>query len=461
MSFRKKEFCESCWKERIEPGIEGAYLGDYLGNKTDKIHVCENCYNTKEQEFLANYAYIYSYCSRRIEESGNDTGYIKADDAACYALKKDDVSKVLRQKNCSHCQPWKQKGSKKILAEQLKAKLNSLEYVAMPDLISNKDRFADMLVWFGKKGWISGTNINPGKGNEYKSEHVVGNEELEEDDFEEIANLVVKRRKEKEQLFEQKRSQILEKLNNQSNLYYFWGQTNRKERANSWVEWKGMRGYTTFSGKLNNGGYGLYIAENHPILDNFPFQTGFYLIDTDKPIERVPYEYWSDGGEDNPNNFKRLIEVGDQITITPYEIVDELIEKPQKNNPNVLLQSSSKLFNKKNTDNLLQYFKKNDIREVNLKDDGSLVITHNNNNNNEIVSLEQIENNSEIESIKNWLRITNQKSLSLQQLRNSSNSPASPPKIDYTPYLVGGGILFGLGLVMTINYLMGKKYRNK
>jgi len=96
-----------------------------------------------------------------------------------------------------------------------------------------------------------------------------------------------------------------------------------------------------------------------------------------------------------------LIEVGDQITITPYEIVDELIEKPQKNNPNVLLQSSSKLFNKKNTDNLLQYFKKNDIREVNLKDDGSLVITHNNNNNNEIVSLEQIENNSEIESIKN------------------------------------------------------------
>jgi len=52
-----------------------------------------------------------------------------------------------------------------------------------------------------------------------------------------------------------------------------------------------MRGYTTFSGKLNNGGYGLYIAENHPILDNFPFQTGFYLIDTDKPIERVPYEY--------------------------------------------------------------------------------------------------------------------------------------------------------------------------
>jgi len=49
-----------------------------------------------------------------------------------------------------------------------------------------------------------------------------------------------------------------------------------------------------------------------------------------------------------------LIEVGDQITITPYEIVDELIEKPQKNNPNVLLQSSSKPFNKKNTDNLLQ-----------------------------------------------------------------------------------------------------------
>lgn len=52
-----------------------------------------------------------------------------------------------------------------------------------------------------------------------------------------------------------------------------------------------MRGYTTFSGKQNGRGYGLCIAENHPILDSFSFQTGFYLIDTNKPIERNSPRY--------------------------------------------------------------------------------------------------------------------------------------------------------------------------
>jgi hypothetical protein len=35
---------------------------------------------------------------------------------------------------------------KKLLAEQLKAKLNSPEYVAMPDLIDYGSRYADMIV---------------------------------------------------------------------------------------------------------------------------------------------------------------------------------------------------------------------------------------------------------------------------------------------------------------------------
>ena len=34
--------------------------------------------------------------------------------------------------------------NKKVLAEQLKAKLNSSEYVAMPDLITGDDRYPDM-----------------------------------------------------------------------------------------------------------------------------------------------------------------------------------------------------------------------------------------------------------------------------------------------------------------------------
>jgi hypothetical protein len=59
------------------------------------------------------------------------------------------------------------------------------------------------------------------------------------------------------------------------------------------------------------------------------------------------------------------------------------------------------------------------------------------------------------------LRINNQKSLSLQQLEGFSSSPTTP-QTDYTPYLVGGGIAFGLGLVVMVGYLAGKKkYRNK
>jgi hypothetical protein len=65
--------------------------------------------------------------------------------------------------------------------------------------------------------------------------------------------------------------------------------------------------------------------------------------------------------------------------------------------------SNQKLLSKEANDNLLQYYKKNDIKKVSLEDNSSLVIEHNNNNNNnnEIVSLEQIENDFEIENVKN------------------------------------------------------------
>src|SRR4051812_43021741 len=104
MSNREKELCDSCQKEKIEPGSEGVYLGDYQGNKTDRIHVCENCYDNKEQEYLTDYDFIYSYSSKHRKR---DTGYIKNENAPCYAGKQDRNGNILRQDNCSHCQPWK------------------------------------------------------------------------------------------------------------------------------------------------------------------------------------------------------------------------------------------------------------------------------------------------------------------------------------------------------------------
>jgi len=46
---------------------------------------------------------------------------------------------------------------KKILAEQLKAKLNSPDYVAMPDLITHHDCYGDM------SALIHGSNIHKKK----------------------------------------------------------------------------------------------------------------------------------------------------------------------------------------------------------------------------------------------------------------------------------------------------------
>ncbi|CAG8685142.1 8480_t:CDS:2, partial [Ambispora leptoticha] len=239
--------CDVCQKTELKPGDSGVYIGDYRGNKTEHLHVCLTCCRAKKQEYLENYAFIYSH-EQEFRNQKRDTGYLKADETGCYADKKDQ-----------------------------NAKLNSPEYVAMPDLITYNDRYADMLV----------------------CEHIVSYEELEKDDFEEIANLVEKRRKEKEQLFEQKRSQILE----------------------------------------------------------------------------------NDGGEDNPNNFKKWVEIDDQITITPYEVIDRSSEKPRKDNSDVLLWSiwtGQKSLVKEINDNLLRYFRENDIKEISLKDN-RLVIKHNNN----------------------------------------------------------------------------------
>ena len=68
-----------------------------------------------------------------------------------------------------------------------------------------------------------------------------------------------------------------------------------------------MRGFATFLGGNGNGlTHHLYIDEEHSVLDSFPFQTGFYLIDNDKSITRMNGHYEggfeSSGGETNPHN---------------------------------------------------------------------------------------------------------------------------------------------------------------
>src|SRR5436305_13195978 len=89
-----------------------------------------------------------------------------------------------------------------------------------------------------------------------------------------------------------------------------------------------MQGYLKFLGGQENGlNYCLYIAEEHPVLNNFSFQVGFYLINDNKPVEKNVGSYEGGfacfGGETNPGNWQKYVEVSDKITITPYEVEND------------------------------------------------------------------------------------------------------------------------------------------
>jgi hypothetical protein len=320
------------------------------------------------------------------------------------------------------------KKSQKNLAEQLKTKLNSPDYVAMPDLLSNNDYYSGFLV-NSECIVLQVFTVLDGLA---ETKRIIYPGDLEQKDWKEVTNLIKKRNQERNQIFKKKSEIIEDKLNSIQNLYYYSGSKLNlwHGRATSWITWKGGRGYTTFSGKLNNRGYGLYIAENHPILDNFSFQTGFYLIDTDKPIERVPYEYWNDGGEDNPNNFKRMVEVGDKITIIPFDQINSL----------------SKLF------------KERCIKQIiltNTRED--LLIENNQNNNNQLVSKQQIANDPELNTVKNYLLENNKTSINQEELNSLLNanlqiqwpSPNGNSNLEKN-LVIGGGLLLVVGLLISL-----------
>lgn len=375
--------------------------------------------------------------------------------------------------------------NKKALAEQLKNKLNSPNYVAMPDLITHDDWHADMLPWIlgGKEHaedgwWISGTDINPNPNNKKQTKHLIYYNELEPEDWEEIVNLIEKKRAEKTQIWAEKKRNIDNKLNNQSNLYYYWGAGWRKrergENADVWVEDKGMRGFVTLLGGRGNGlTYHLYIAENHPVLNSFAFKTGFYLIETNQPIEkRTGYYdgYSSTGGESNPYNFTKFVEADDQITITPYNIAEKsLIQPPRKinqseeRNEGMLMTKGGHNLTKKTSKQdqkiityLIEYFQKEKIKEVKLES-GQLVIKYNNNNNNQIVSGEMINNsNPQISQLYSLCQTQQNNSISKQDLEkmintnqdtNQSERSTNSNKKLFVGLALGGGVLI-VGIII-------------
>ncbi|CAG8745755.1 45329_t:CDS:10, partial [Gigaspora margarita] len=378
---------------------------------------------------------IYSYYKRKFEQYTSERdgekelrGHKEELCEKCKSLDKVLVEHLLSAR-MGRFDPSRRlkNNNKKVLAEKLKVELNSPEYVAMPDLISGgRDQ--------------------------------IRQSQLEQNDWKEIINLIEKRNQEREQNWQTKRKKIEKKLNN-------------------------MRGYCCFLGGQGNGlNYHLYIAESHPILDSFSFQPGFYLINDNKPVEKNIGSYEGGfacyGGETNPGNWQKYIEVGDQITITPYEVENNsgyddnfYIIKRYHGKANVgspAIWACLDCYPTKKAEYLQNYagiyerFKEEngDIDYRLIKAERIDCYANKKDQNGQI--LKQQDYNREFQNVENYLLQNNKKTLNLEEVKellNNSKSPSnSTPtssKKDYTPYLIGGTV--GLGLVALIVFEINNK----
>ena len=358
--------------------------------------------------------------------------------------------------------------NKKTLAEKIKSELNSPNYVAMPDLITHDDYHGGIGVFKlgGKKGQIFDM-----RSKEQRQKGDLGKvyqNQLEPSDWEEIVNLIEKRNEEKEQIWETKKKNIEQKLNSQSNLYYYWGKGElwKNERADGWHSDKGMRGFATFLGGNGNGlTHHLYIAEEHPVLDSFSFQTGFYLIDNDKSVEKNVGHYEGgfgcSGGETNSNNWQKFVEASDQITITPCQMVDKTVEKPSRsdkpsksinfggNKSDNSLQSptNSPNLEKDLTKLLLQYFQENNIKLIKL-DNNELEITYN-----EGQLVKKPNNSQELQKVSEYFSKTNKQELTREELSRlnstvNTNNNSQEPKNNHALLIIGGVGILTVGLIV-------------
>ena len=143
--------CDNCHKS-LKPGQEGVYVGDYQGTKSDRLHVCYDCYQNKEQEYLQNYAFVYSYSPVRYQKNGS--GYIKNDGMYCYDDKKGLDGEILGQKDCPHCQPWKKHKNRELDTNFL------LQYFQKKNLKSIKLEEGEGIIIESNNGSLSLTNLS-------------------------------------------------------------------------------------------------------------------------------------------------------------------------------------------------------------------------------------------------------------------------------------------------------------
>ncbi|MCE8163535.1 MAG: hypothetical protein I3273_05340 [Candidatus Moeniiplasma glomeromycotorum] len=286
----------------------------------------------------------------------------------------------------------------------------------------------------------------------------VKRKDLSATDFDEIISLIrqVKNFLEQKNKQEQQNTENI-KLNN-PHLFTQWkcstdGEYNGRGR---WENWH------TFSGKHNGFNYTIYVPDNHFALTNCLFNDGwgtnsevskfFVVAGVAKP---TTLSYWNVAKQRNEIvsesqarelikqgkewyiEYKTYVELDDKITISHYDeksdklalvkpvsgVNKELIEDNGRQN---MSGCSMVAVAKKNDDdnqvnNLLEFFKKNNIRQISLTPEGNLAIEYNDSQKTEII---------DNKVVKEYLVRTGQESLNYSQLSDlltkqdtSSNSP--------------------------------------
>jgi len=130
----------------------------------------------------------------------------------------------------------------------------------------------------------------------------VGYCDLKPAQWEEIIKLIKEKNKQKRKIYKETLARFENKIE-QEGLYY-WVNTWKNDRT-KWFDFNSeKRQYCfTFRGRKNGFPVWLRVAKNHPILNNFSFQTGVFQIETQVPLmEKSQY-------------YECFIEPQDQITI--------------------------------------------------------------------------------------------------------------------------------------------------
>jgi len=303
----------------------------------------------------------------------------------------------------------------------------------------------------------------------------VKRKDLKAADFDEIISLI----RQTTNFLEQKDKQDRErkeqiKLNNLHLFTQSRCSTDKRNGVRRWENWH------IFSGKHNGFNYTIYVPDNHFTLTNVLFDDGwgtnseigkFFVVEgavkptelhywnvaqqRDEIISEAEAQKLTEKDKEYYINYKTYVDLNDKITIDHYQengqqdlaqpvsgVNAGLIENNDQRNTSgggamVVANQDNQIKKDDPVKFLLEYFQKNNIKQISLNSEGELNIEYNGDN-----QKTKISNNN---VVKGYLAQIGQESLNYSQLSaltTQNNSSSSPQNQNLDKVLkIGGGII--------------------